>query len=267
MKLAALLLSLLWLTGCAARSPEAPARAFLTLSHLPPKTEGAHSLVLVSPVGTGQITLTRTTTWATGSASTRYSSDGAISITDEAGQWRFSYKPTSLNGTYPLILGLHGIGIAFKNTSPYFVEFDWTRSVFVDPSGRASRVIHSGVRFNERSNVTAPSIIPPGAILEDFVFPSDGITMVGGSVSTSPYWAAPPMVEDLRAGMEISVVLAVKVGDRQSPKTFRLAVNAPAEERARPPEAPPAERPAWCMPPQEWIDGTCWGPGARQPRK
>lgn len=64
---------------------------------------------------------------------------------------------------------------SLKNISGETVEVDWDKIVFVDLSGNAGRVIHGGVKLNEKSNAQAPSFIPANSRISDLLVPVDRI--------------------------------------------------------------------------------------------
>ena len=203
-------------------------RPIITPAPRPVRTETIpvilHVVILASPQGTGSIELVdemKNTHYEDGTVHTSVRGPfqrGSIELTDDLGDWRFAYTTTSL--------GPHAIGLTLKSTSAEIIELDWNRSVFVDVTGRANRILHAGVRYSDRTSITAPSIVPPGATLDDFVFPSDGITLSGTS------WVAPPVIENLRAGQTVSILLALKAGDRAALRTFRFLVKWAANTSA-----------------------------------
>ncbi len=205
-------LGMLALSGCASRTPQ---------SYTPQvEAEAVHTLTLLSPQGAGSIRLVRISMRTGAVVTNRYKIDGAITTTDRLGEWKFGYTQLTLNDTIGVasdlwIFGIQGLGFSLKNTSPAMLELDWTRSVFVDASGRARPVIHKGVRFNDRAAATAPSLIPPNSTLDDFVFPSDGITL-------DRTWVSPAVFERMEPGTNMSVTLNIKAGDKVVLQTFRF---------------------------------------------
>jgi len=220
------------LAGCASAPyrpvpvPTTIATPFIPAAPLPPATplpsETVHTLILALPEGRGAIELTKS--MQDGRSS--YRSRGVITATDALGEWQFAYTATSLNDTLAnsdrWIFGIQGLAIALKNTTADVIEVDWTRSAFVDATGRASPVIHRGVRLNDRSGLVAPSIIPAGATLDNFVFPADGISFDSAGRASS--WVAPAVIERLTPGASISVTFNVKTADKVVSRTFKFSV-------------------------------------------
>lgn len=67
------------------------------------------------------------------------------------------------------------IGFAIQNKTDAGIKINWDEISFVSPGGRASRVIHSGIRLIDRNNPQAPTMIPPKSRIDDMVIPSDNI--------------------------------------------------------------------------------------------
>lgn len=202
------------LAGCAATRP-LPA----------PQSVLLHTLDLVDPEGEGSIELFKETTFLSRTATTIvYTARGSVAVTDDLGQWRFTYAKTTLNGALlgddPKVIGAHGIGVALKNTTAGTIEVDWTRSALIDGSRRAHPVIHRGLNLYDRSAAMAPSIIAPGAVLEDFVFPSEITPDTTGRADT---WAAPAVLERLTPGMKVSLRLSLKSGGQVLSRTFTFS--------------------------------------------
>lgn len=184
-----------------------------------------HVMTLQEPPGAGRVQLTSSTRPNyIGGFRQEYEAAGEITAKDELGEWRFGYVKLDLD-TYNLeIFGLHALRIGLRNTTPNTLEIDWSRTVIVDASGRARPVIHRGVKLADRDRAGVPSVVPAGASIEDFIFPSDGITF--RALGRSSFWAAPAFVEAFRPGDQFSVTVALRNGDRQMSKTFRFVSQA-----------------------------------------
>jgi hypothetical protein len=75
------------------------------------------------------------------------------------------------------------IGLILQNNLNSPIKIDWNNVSYVDITGIAHRVIHTGVRYIERDKPQVPTIIPPAARIEDAVIPSDHISYTPGSSS------------------------------------------------------------------------------------
>lgn len=64
---------------------------------------------------------------------------------------------------------------SLKNLSEHSIRIVWDEAVFVDTEGVTSKVIHEGIKYNERNNSQTNSIIISNATLEDIVVPNKNI--------------------------------------------------------------------------------------------
>jgi len=157
------------INGCAAHEkPEIPLPT-------PPPLETIHTLSLKNPMGgTGSLVLTKKIEYMHHLSSyskrmgdqpgykvfQKYLGLGQIQVTDDLGEWKFTYRPMDLKHKedfwWKKNNGLYGLGIQFSNRTQETIEVDWTRTVLVDANGRTHKVIHRGVRIADRE-----SLIPP----------------------------------------------------------------------------------------------------------
>jgi hypothetical protein len=85
------------------------------------------------------------------------------------------------------------LGFVLKNKTDEPIEIDWNKVAFVDVTGESHKVIHSGVKFNERSQPLVATTIPPSARIEDIVFPSDYVYFREGQYGG---WSEYPLFPD-----------------------------------------------------------------------
>jgi hypothetical protein len=211
------------LSACAPTRPQAPAPP----AARPGPPEPLYRLVLATPPGQGAIDFRRERRVQDGVATAAYTAAGAITATDDVGQWRFAYTKTSLEGPAAAapaewVVGIHAISLTVTNTSAGSMEVDWEHTTFVDAAGRPERVIHRGVQLNQKAAPMAPSIVAAGASLKDFVFPGERIVFSapGGRASL---WNAPAVLERLAPGGGFSLVIGVKRGATTAPRTFTFS--------------------------------------------
>ena len=167
-------------------------------------------LTLAAPEGArGRLTLTRTTSVVQnaqgdpknaskpGGASatvTAYRGTGSISVSDDLGQWTFSYAPVALHDTTPKIQAL---GIRLQSGSGGALEIDWAESTLVDPTGNRHLLVHRG-------DVTR-----------------------GDEVAV---WVGDAGLESLPQGQAVSIVLTVRRGDQRPLKKFVFESRLPEIE-------------------------------------
>ena len=66
------------------------------------------------------------------------------------------------------------------NKSGHTLKINWDDISYVDYKGQTGRVMHSGVKYNERNNSQPASTVPKGASLSDLLLPTDNVYFVSG---------------------------------------------------------------------------------------
>jgi len=72
------------------------------------------------------------------------------------------------------------IAFILQNKTNNPIRIDWNQISYVDYLGKSHRIMHSGVKYIDRDNSQAPTIVPPTARIEDIVFPTDYIYYSSG---------------------------------------------------------------------------------------
>lgn len=65
------------------------------------------------------------------------------------------------------------IAFTLDNKTAGPIKIDWNQVSYVDVLGKSHKVMHSGVKYINREEPQAPTVIPPSAKIEDIVFPTD----------------------------------------------------------------------------------------------
>jgi hypothetical protein len=65
--------------------------------------------------------------------------------------------------------------VTLKNRTDKPIQVDWNSASYVDPEGRAHRVMHEGVNFIDRNQQQTPTVIPPTALIEEVIVPTDSV--------------------------------------------------------------------------------------------
>jgi len=86
------------------------------------------------------------------------------------------------------------ITFSIENKTDYIVKIPWDDAAYVDENNHSHRVIHSGIKFNDRANPQPPSVIAPEGILDDFVFPADYVQFISGNEYNTSQWIAQPLL-------------------------------------------------------------------------
>jgi hypothetical protein len=89
------------------------------------------------------------------------------------------------------------IAFLLQNKTDHSIKIPWDEAAFVDEIGLSHRVMHSGIKYSEREQPQAPSVIVRKGTIEDIVFPTDYVHWRSGSRSTGAKWEEQPFFPDL----------------------------------------------------------------------
>jgi hypothetical protein len=128
--------------------------------------------------------------------------------------------------TVSFTVGERAFKMHFENHSPFDVKILWDRAEYTDMNGQRHRLMHSGVRYQERNNPIAAQTILSRGVVEQTVIP---ITNVFMSQQTKGYDVRPlfPLESDAAAGLKgRSIILFIPVEiDRQIfPYNFKIEI-------------------------------------------
>lgn len=110
-------------------------------------------------------------------AKERYGKSKIIRFKEE-GKTKYSFK----DGLIKIIWlpTASQFNFVLTNKTSHSIKINWDEAVYVDESGMSKRVIHSGVKYVDRSNPQPLTVVARGATISDMVFPSDNIYYVSG---------------------------------------------------------------------------------------
>lgn len=97
-----------------------------------------------------------------------------------------SYEDDSVDTTFSL--APTGIGIRLHNRTSDPVIINWNNVSWVDDSGEAHKVVHSGVLLIDKDKPQTPTVIPPMARITDTMFPSDHFKVASFGSHIEPLW-------------------------------------------------------------------------------
>lgn len=111
------------------------------------------------------------------------------------------------------------IGMVIRNKTDTVMRIDWNNVAYVDTGGLSHRVIHEGVRLTEKNVVMPPTVIPPGSMIEDLVYPASYISYTAGTGRASGNWNERPLFPKLPAaremkGKEFKVFLPIEINGK-----------------------------------------------------
>jgi len=99
------------------------------------------------------------------------------------------------------IISHNKLNFNLVNRSSSTLSINWDKIIFVDSKGTSHRVIHSGIKFNEKEKPQVPSNIIRKSTTNDILIPSDNIAFIPGfssdfmDFSIPAHWAAKPFID------------------------------------------------------------------------
>ena len=87
------------------------------------------------------------------------------------------------------------IDLTIFNNHTSSIRILWDESAYIDATGNAHRVIHTGVKFIEKEKAQVASVIPVSAKLEDEIAPVECIKFIEGNEYTKSSWTIIPFEE------------------------------------------------------------------------
>jgi hypothetical protein len=116
------------------------------------------------------------------------------------------------------------ISFTLTNKTDNAIVIDWNQVSYVDVKGAAHRVVHKGVRLMERDQPMPATTVPPGSTLEDFIFPSDEIEMLGGKWIQHMLFPDAPLAAGLK-GKTFSIFLPLEVNGAKKTYNFVFRID------------------------------------------
>jgi hypothetical protein len=122
-----------------------------------------------------------------------------------------------------------------ENLTASTVKILWDRSEYTDVNRQAHRLIHSGVRFQERNSPIPAQLVPSRAAVQEAVMPVDKVYY---SQEKKAYDIHPLFVldDDSAAGLKgkvINLFIPVEYNRQIIPYNFKIEITDSVKEAAR----------------------------------
>lgn len=156
-----------------------------------------------------------------------FASEGAVVALHRDLQFAFSLTPIdlrSLDRATTELASPNAMRVVLKNSSPTGAQIDWNAVNIIGPDKRSHGVIRKGIRYTDAAAPMAPSVVPPGAMLDDFLFPKDHISYISGRYGG---WSGQQFFEQLKPGDRVILYLPVKHGQDLVEYQFEFEASAP----------------------------------------
>jgi len=140
-----------------------------------------------------------------------------------------SYSDNSIDVSF--IISETRITFSIQNKTDSGIKINWDDLSFVSPTGRASKIIHSGVKLIDRNSAQAPTTIPPKSRISDIVVPAENIQYVNNTWQEGLLFAEDSLSLSYN-GIEFSVYfpLEIKGTKKEYSFTFKISVTQLAPE-------------------------------------
>ena len=99
--------------------------------------------------------------------------DTKVVTIEEEGVSKYVYEDDYMRIAWHVDLKM--FHFVLTNKSKHSIKIDWDDISYVDIHGKAGRVIHSGIKYIEKSNDQAPTTIPRRASITDLILPADNV--------------------------------------------------------------------------------------------
>ena len=102
-----------------------------------------------------------------------YDSHPIFVLTQPAASKTLAYEDDAISIVFAVTNEHLEFTLANKTKEPQSIN--WDEVSYVDLSGTAHRVLHKGVKLADRDKPQSPTVIPPGAKIENLIEPSDSV--------------------------------------------------------------------------------------------
>ena len=94
------------------------------------------------------------------------------------------------------------------NKSNHTIKINWDDISYVDINGRAGRVMHAGVKYDEKNNSQPGTTIPKGTRLSDLLLPTDNVSWI--SAGQYSRWTETSLIPSVYKNKELYDLNAYK---------------------------------------------------------
>lgn len=164
-------------------------------------------------------------------AKERYGESKIINF-EEEGKTKYSYEDELIKIVW-LSLSTQ-FAFTLENKSDNSIKIIWDEAVYVDENGSSGRVMHSGVKYVDRSNPQPPTVVVKKAKVDDMVVPTDNIYYISGQYGG---WQTKPLFpnqattqEELNAltqkyvGKTVKILLPLQIQETVNEYIFSFKV-------------------------------------------
>lgn len=152
-----------------------------------------------------------------------YDSHTVFSLTQPSPSHALSYEDASIAINFTIANEEVDFTLSNKTQEPQSIN--WDEVSFIDLNGTAHRVLHQGVKFVDRDKPQSPTVIPPGAKINDLVALSDGVRF-NSSIND---WERDPLLPPSQTianykGKTFGVFMPISVDGKKKNYTFTIRI-------------------------------------------
>lgn len=154
---------------------------------------------------------------------------------NEEGLTKFQYEDDFIDIIW--FVDSKQFNFTLKNKTQYSMKICWDDISYVDIDGQSGRVMHAGVKYNERNNSQPSTTIPRGASISDLLLPTNNVSYISGGYGG--WWSETLLIPsvyptqeayDLKAesyvGKTMSIMMPVVIQNVQNDYIFTFNIDA-----------------------------------------
>jgi hypothetical protein len=161
----------------------------------------------------------------------QYGETKVVNFMDQ-GVTKYSYEDGLIKIVW--LPGNSQFSFALLNKSDHSIKILWDEAVYVNENGSSQKIMHSGVKYIDRTNIQPPTTVVKGASIEDLVMPTDNVYFVSGQYGG---WRETPLFknnastsEELEViktayiGKTVKILLPLKIEDTTNEYLFTFKI-------------------------------------------
>lgn len=193
---------------------------------------------------TGCSTLVKSTVYDVGlktverpSLSKEQFSEIAVKTIEDDGVAKYSYSDENIDIVW--YVTQNQFNFKLTNNSDFAIKIPWDEVVYIDADSNAKKVMHSGIKYNERNSAQPASVVPRGTSISDIILPTDNVYWREGTYSrygsTAGGWEERPLFPQYSTkegaessylkGSTVSIMMPIVIQNVTNEYTFTFTIN------------------------------------------
>ena len=101
-----------------------------------------------------------------------------IDTLNESGKTKYYFEDQLIKISW--YIGEENFYFTLNNKTEHSIKIKWDEAAYVNEFGNTKKIMHSGVKFIEKNNPQAPSVVIRGSTVSDIILPTDNVYFVSG---------------------------------------------------------------------------------------